>query len=351
MLVKEKRAMVIELHHQGKTPPEIFRELKNFKINRIIIKRTLDRFFETFSINDRPRSGRKRSVTTKKLVKAVRERIKRNPRRCLRKMAVEMNVNLEVMRKLVKDKLKIKCYKLQKVAGLSEAQKEKRLKRCKQLLKRYDDNDVKRILFSDEKLFVTEQQINKQNHRILATNIREIPINIKTVKKWQYSASLMVWAGVSLKGKTNLIFFKNGIKINAAKYIEDVLEHQVKCLNQTMFNNQGFVFQQDSAPAHKAKVTQAWCNENLPEFIHHDEWPPSSPDLNTMDYFVWGYLQDVINSSHCQSIEELKHRLIVAWGNLDLDKVHAAINSWRKRLRLCVKAKGNSFEINETNNI
>ena len=42
-----------------------------------------------------------------------------------------------------------------------------------------------------------------------------------------------------------------------------------------------------------------------------------------MDYFVWGYLQDVINSSHCQSIEELKHRLIVAWGNLDLDKVHA----------------------------
>ena len=71
MLVKEKRAMVIELHHQGKTPPEIFRELKNFKINRMFIKRTLDRFFETFSIYDRPRSGRKRSVTTKKLVKAV----------------------------------------------------------------------------------------------------------------------------------------------------------------------------------------------------------------------------------------------------------------------------------------
>ena len=94
-----------------------------------------------------------------------------------------MNVNSDFMRKLVKDKLKMKFYKLQKVAGLSEAQKEKRLKRCKQLLKRYDDNDAKRILFSDEKLFVTEQQINKQNHRIMATNIREIPTNIKTVKK------------------------------------------------------------------------------------------------------------------------------------------------------------------------
>ena len=65
-----------------------------------------------------------------------------------------------------------------------------------------------------------------------------------------------------------------------------------------------------------------------------------------MDYFVWGYLQDAINATSCQNIEELKHRLVVAWDNLDLAKVRVAINSWRKRLRLCVKAKGNSFEIN-----
>ena len=45
-----------------------------------------------------------------------------------------------------------------------------------------------------------------------------------------------------MKGKTNLIFFENGIRINAGKYIEGVLEHQVKDLNQTMFNNEGFVF-------------------------------------------------------------------------------------------------------------
>ena len=149
----------------------------------------------------------------------------------------------------------------------------------------------------------------------------------------------MVWAGVSIKGKTNLIFFENGIKINVGKYIDEFFEHQVKYLNQKMSNNEGFVFQQDSAPLHKANVTQQWCNEHLPGFFSHDEWPSSSPDLNPMDYFVWRYLQDTINSTVCQNLEELKHLLVVVWDNLDLENVRAAINSWRKRLCIYVKAK------------
>ncbi|VDO60004.1 unnamed protein product [Haemonchus placei] len=31
------------------------------------------------------------------------------------------------------------------------------------------------------------------------------------------------------------------------------------------------------APAHKAKVVQAWCKSELPEFISAEEWPALSP--------------------------------------------------------------------------
>ena len=72
-----------------------------------------------------------------------------------------MGVGRETMQKVAKEKLGMKCYKLQKAADPSEAQKEKRVKRCKQLLKWYSDEHVKIILFLDEKLFVTEQKINK----------------------------------------------------------------------------------------------------------------------------------------------------------------------------------------------
>ena len=109
----------------------------------------------------------------------------------------------------------------------------------------------------------------------------------------------------------------------------------MKDLNQTICNNEVFVFQQDSAPLNKSNVTRQWCNENLPGFIRHHGRPSSSPDLNPIDYFVWGYLQDTINFTMCQNLEELKHRLVIAWDNLDLEKVRAAINSWIKRLGVC----------------
>ena len=31
-----------------------------------------------------------------------------------------------------------------------------------------------------------------------------------------------------------------------------------------------------------------WLQTNCPDFIRKDQWPPSSPDLNPMDYRVWG---------------------------------------------------------------
>src|SRR6218665_1829341 len=51
----------------------------------------------------------------------------------------------------------------------------------------------------------------------------------------------------------------------------------------------GFIFQQDGAPAHTARVTQEWLHANCPEIIEKDRWPPNSPDLNPLDYHVWGH--------------------------------------------------------------
>ena len=44
-----------------------------------------------------------------------------------------------------------------------------------------------------------------------------------------------------------------------------------------------FVFQQDSAPPHRALATVEYLRQATPEFISHDLWPPNSPDLNPVD--------------------------------------------------------------------
>ena len=51
------------------------------------------------------------------------------------------------------------------------------------------------------------------------------------------------------------------------------------------------MFQQDSAPAHRARDTIQLLQQETPDFIGPDLWPPNSPDLNSVDYKIWGVMQ------------------------------------------------------------
>ena len=59
---------------------------------------------------------------------------------------------------------------------------------------------------------------------------------------------------------------------------------------EAMYPAGKYQFQQDSAPAHGAKTTQAWMKNNFSAIWEKEIWPPSSPGLNPLDYGIWGYL-------------------------------------------------------------
>ena len=46
------------------------------------------------------------------------------------------------------------------------------------------------------------------------------------------------------------------------------------------------------ATAGTATLAQDWFSRNCPELIRKEEWPPNSPDLNHLDYHVWGTMLD-----------------------------------------------------------
>ena len=49
------------------------------------------------------------------------------------------------------------------------------------------------------------------------------------------------------------------------------------------------LFQQDGAPAHRSRHTVAYLRSKVPEFFEPENWPPNNPDLNLVDYAVWGH--------------------------------------------------------------
>jgi len=54
-------------------------------------------------------------------------------------------------------------------------------------------------------------------------------------------------------------------------------------------------------PAHTACQTQDWLRANCADFIAKDEWPPNSPDVNSLDYHVWGAITSGISQTSLKS--------------------------------------------------
>jgi len=105
-----------------------------------------------------------------------------------------------------------------------------------------------------------------------------------------------------------------------------------------------FIFQQDSASAHRAQDTVVLLAHETPRFIGPDLWPPNSPDLNPVDYKVWGYFQEQVYRSPIVDVTDLKQRLVEVWSTMKQRVIDEAVDEWRKRLHCCVSAKGGHFE-------
>jgi len=56
--------------------------------------------------------------------------------------------------------------------------------------------------------------------------------------------------------------------------------------------------------------------EDKPGFISPDLWPPNSPDLNPVDYRIWGLMQERVYMTAVPDISQLKQRLVDTWSSL-----------------------------------
>ena len=82
----------------------------------------------------------------------------------------------------------------------------------------------------------------------------------------------------------------------------------------------------------------------LLRFIGPELWPPNSPDLNPVDYEIWGLMQDRVYQTAIHDVDELKQRLIAVWADMKQSMINKAIDEWHSRLVGCVRAKGQHFE-------
>jgi len=66
-------------------------------------------------------------------------------------------------------------------------------------------------------------------------------------------------------------------------------------------------------PADRARETVPLLQRKVPSFIAANLWPPNSPDLNPVDYKVWGTMQDRVYWAKVWDVDDLKQRLMDVW--------------------------------------
>jgi hypothetical protein len=74
-----------------------------------------------------------------------------------------------------------------------------------------------------------------------------------------------------------------------------------------------FYFQQDDAPPHYHRDVRSYLNENLPGLWIGQrgsvEYPPRSPNLPPLNFYLWGSLKDVVYHKKSPTLETLRKEI------------------------------------------
>ncbi|GFV53834.1 transposable element Tc3 transposase [Trichonephila clavipes] len=157
-----------------------------------------------------------------------------------------------------------------------------------------------------------------------------------TVERHSYrGGGILVWAGISLGGHTDLHVFHGGT-VTGLRYRDEILDPYVRPYAAAIGND--FILMDDNARPHRARIVEEYLEDHGLERM---EWPARSPDLNPIEH-LWDYLGREVAALNPppRSLHELKQGLLCVWSSLPIPVSDNLINSMGNRYRQCIQVRG-----------
>ncbi|CAF4224181.1 unnamed protein product, partial [Rotaria magnacalcarata] len=89
-----------------------------------------------------------------------------------------------------------------------------------------------------------------------------------------------------------------------------------------------FIYQQDNATPHKHKDSIAWIKKNFPRFIDVKNWPPNSPDLNVLDYYMWDAIGHNMHWDKVKSYDSLIDEIKKGISSVSKNDLLRSVQNW-----------------------
>lgn len=312
--------------------------------HKTIFENLLRRLRQTGSIKP-PKfdSGRRRYRRTVQVEEAILDSVQNDPTTSTRIVASELgNISASsVLRTLQEQQLR--PYHFTRVQELLPRDFGPRKEFCQWFLRklRHDRHFSRIVLFTDEASFTRKGIINFHN---IHTWADENP-NLLRIANSQYQFSVNIWAGIIDDEIIGPVVLPN--RLNHESYLNFISNDLPELI--PLHVRDRMWFQHDGAPPHFAADVRAYLSETYgARWIGRGgpvRWPPRSPDINPLDFYLWGHLKEIVYKTPVHTREELMQRIDEAFQIIKENRhvCRRVRKSIRRRLHACNEADGGHF--------
>ena len=282
---------------------------------RLTIYRIRDKFNDTGSVLDAPRSGRPATTCTDENKDLVAASVIEYPCTSTRRRSLELGINRRSLQMMLKD-LNYKPYIPRLVHGLIEDDGDRRLQFCEIFVNQCEatPNLLDKIVWSDEAQFKLSGCVNRHNCTYWSSSDNPH----WTVEHQLNQPGITAWAGVSSGGIVGPFFFQE--TVTGPNDLDTLRTDAVPALKHRNDFDELY-FQQDGAPAHVARNVRNYLDEVFSnKWIGRRgsiEWPAHSPDLTPMDFAVWGIIKQSVYQRNPRNIVDLTQFIRDAFADLN----------------------------------
>lgn len=194
-------------------------------------------------------------------------------------------------------------------------------------------NEWTTVLFTDESKFCIDFT-DRRSRVWRGRNERFAPVCVAEHDRYG-KGSVMVWAGISMHGKTVLHVIENGT-LTAVRYCNEILDVYVRPYAGAI--GPDFILMDDNARPHRANITNQFL-ENAT--IERMDWPARSPDMNPIEH-AWDMLQKAVSARPVQptTVPQLRTALQEEWARLPQQQLRRLISNMRRRCQAVIDARG-----------
>ena len=166
----------------------------------------------------------------------------------------------------------------------------------------------------------------------------------KTVDRAFIKEGIMVWCGFLNDKIVGPYIFEQGT-VTGKSYLE-MLKRLCPYLQSSLDDE--IIFQQDGAPSHYFHEVTDWLNNTFKDrWMGRGvpiPWPARSPDLTPLDFWLWGYLKEIVYTQSPKTIPDLKQAISDAISQIPNQMVQSATKCVTKRAQKIVDVLGLHIE-------